>query len=130
MKIPLALGLGLSLFVMAGCATNPPSVSYTPPSTATAPATNLLVISAVYGSGTRFADVTYRVDNYLHQPSVQFFARPEWLQADPNPGWNKALIIVYEWKGQRHIFATGEGGKVNLDLLIEQAKRKSGKDRK
>ena len=128
MRMPFALGVGLSLLVMAGCAADKPSASYSPPSVATAPANHLLVISAVYGSGKHFADVTYRVDNYLHQPAVQFFARPEWLLADPNPGWNKTLVIVYEWKGQRHVFATGEGGKVNLDLLIQNAKRQPKRD--
>ena len=45
-------------------------------------------------SGTQFADVTYRVNDLIHQPLVEFFARPEWLKADPTPGWNKALVIV------------------------------------
>jgi hypothetical protein len=83
------------------------------------------VISAAYGSGTSFADVTYRVNDLLHQPSVEFFARPEWLNADPTPGWNKALVIVYEFKGRRHIFTTGEGGKVSVEQLIEQAKKRA-----
>jgi hypothetical protein len=63
------------------------------------------------------------VDDLLHQPKVEFFARPEWLHTDPTPGWNKALVIVYECKGSRHIFTTGEGGKVSLEGLMEQLKK-------
>ena len=88
-------------------------------------ADELLVISAVYGSGISFADVTNRVDpELLHQPNVEFFARPEWLHADPTPGWNKALVIVYEINGHRHIFTAGEGGKVSEEQLVDLAKKK------
>ena len=80
----------------------------------------MLIVSATYGSGTHFADVTERVDELIHQPDVEFFARPEWLHADPTPGWNKALTIVYEFKGHRHVFTAGEGGKVSVDLLIRR----------
>ena len=78
---------------------------------------HILIISATYGSGTHYADVTTRVNYWLRQPDAEFYARPEWLKADPTPGWNKALVIVYECKGQRHIFTTGEGGKVNMAEL-------------
>jgi hypothetical protein len=87
------------------------------------PSSDLLLISAVYGSGTRYADVTYRVNDLLHQPAVEFYASPEWLQTDPTPGWNKALVIVYEFKGRRRTFATGEGGRVSAGVLLEEAKK-------
>ncbi len=79
------------------------------------------LISAVYGSGTKFADVTDRVNNLLKKESVQFFAHPNWLGADPTPGWNKELVIIYEFKGCRHIFMAGEGGAVSAEVLIQQA---------
>ena len=122
MKISFLL-LGVGLFLLDGCATNPRPDSSVPPSSVSFAADDLWVISATYGSGVSFADVTYRVNGLLHQPSVEFFARPEWVHADPTPGWNKALVIVYEFKGRRHIFSTGEGGKVSLELLIRQAKK-------
>jgi hypothetical protein len=83
----------------------------------------LLIISATYGSGTHYADVTSRVNDLLRQPGVDFYARPQWLEADPTPGWNKALVIVYEFKGQRHIFTTGEGGRVNVTDLLKEAEQ-------
>jgi hypothetical protein len=118
-----------AMLLTPGCATQPPRSSNPtrPPTAVASPSPQLLVISAVYGSGTKFADVTYRVNEILHQPGVEFFARPEWLHADPTPGWNKALVIVYEFKGQRRIFTTGEGGKVSIEQLLEQPNKRRRK---
>jgi hypothetical protein len=79
------------------------------------------VISAVYGSGTNFADVSVQVGGLI-QLGTGFNADPHWLQADPNPGWNKTLVIVYEVRGQRHIFTAGEGDPVNTTILKEASK--------
>ena len=102
------MSLGVCVLLAAGCASA--SRSSLPRANPSAPvalaSADLLVISAVYGSGTAFADVTCRVNEMIHQPAVEFFARPEWLRADPTPGWNKALVIVYEFKGQRHTFTS------------------------
>jgi hypothetical protein len=108
--------------VLAGCAapTKPVSIHHLP-ATAPSPAVDLLIISATYGSGTNYSDVTDRVNDLLRQPGVEFFARPEWLSADPTPGWNKALVIVYEAKGHRHTFTTGEGGRVTVSDLLKSA---------
>ena len=78
------------------------------------------VISAVYGSATNFADVSIRVSDMVHQTSG-FEARPRWLNADPTPGWNKTLVIVYEIGGRRHIFTTKEGGRVSATILLKAA---------
>lgn len=86
------------------------------------PVADLLLISAVYGSGTHYNDVSYRVNDLLHQSGVEFFARPEWLNTDPTPGWNKALIIVYEVKGRRRTFVAGEGGRVSAEILLHHAR--------
>ena len=82
----------------------------------------LKVISAVYGSGQHFSDVTDRVLDILSRPDYEFYARPEWLKTDPSPGWNKELVITFEYHGARHIFFTGEGGKVNEVLLLDATK--------
>jgi hypothetical protein len=119
-KIPFMLAL-VAILAGMGCATGPRTApNYVPPSAASSASADLVIISATYGSGTNFSDVTDRVNDLIHQPNVEFFARPEWLHADPTPGWNKALVIVYEFKGRRHIFTTGEGGRVCVDLLIQQ----------
>ena len=117
------LGPLLIAVVLCGCVTSTPtSRPAVPPSSVSSPSANILVISAVYGSGTNFADVTYRVNDLIHQPTVEFFARPEWLKADPTPGWNKALVIVYELEGRRQVFTTGEGGWVDLEILQAPAR--------
>ena len=80
---------------------------------------DFLIVSAVYGTGSQFKDVTDRVNALLHQRDGEFYAKPEWLREDPAPGWNKELVIVYKHGGQRHIFMTGEGGKVNVASLLD-----------
>ena len=77
----------------------------------------LKIISAIYGSGSSFADVTDRVNELLSKPDSEFNARPDWLHADPLPHWNKQLLIIYEWHGQRRMFSAGEGGRVSLAAL-------------
>jgi hypothetical protein len=79
------------------------------------------IVSAVYGSGTSFADVTARVAELVMQPSG-FEAHPGALKVDPTPGWNKVLVITYDVNGQRHVFATGEGGRVTTRHLLEAAR--------
>lgn len=83
---------------------------------------DIVILSAVYGSGTQFRDVTDRVRELLSKPDAEFFSRPEWLQNDPTPGWNKELVIIFTRKGQRHIFMTGEGGRVTVAALVDAAK--------
>jgi hypothetical protein len=123
MKTLLLSTAAAVLLLSAGCANTSTHSKSTntrgkPPMADASVNADLLIISAVYGSGTKFADVTYRVNDLLRQPGVEFFARPEWLKVDPTPGWNKALVIVYEVRGQRHNFTAGEGGKVSAQLLL------------
>ena len=79
------------------------------------------IISAVYGSGKSFADVSDRVGVLVQKPSG-FNAQPGWLNADPTPGWNKTLVIVYKVKGHRSIYTAQEGDWVNAKLLLEAAR--------
>lgn len=135
MKTPLRLvfGFGLLALTLTGCVTSPRAVEapalQARPTTAhmaeikPTKAAGLIVISAVYGSGTRYADVTQRVNDLLRDPLAYFWAKPEWLLADPTPGWNKALVVVYELDGRRQIFSTGEGGTVSVGRLLENAER-------
>lgn len=77
------------------------------------------LISAVYGSGTSFTDVTDRVKALFHEPGALFYANPPWLGADPTPGWNKALIIVHELDRQRRTFTVGENSEVSAALIVK-----------
>ncbi len=133
-QLPL-LCLALPLALLAGCAspTAAPAANENVRPSKTAAAgkatANLLVISAVYGSGDKFVDVTYRVNNLLRDSETVFWARPRWLGADPTPGWNKALVIVYEHEGRRRTFSVGEGGEVSVARLSDAAKERTARVR-
>ncbi len=58
------------------------------------------ILSAVYGTGGKDADVTARVKGYVDARRI-FSANPPSLGADPNPYWNKGLHIVYMKDGVR-----------------------------
>lgn len=116
------LGLAAAL-LLSGCASNPArNRPLKEPTLEASKAARLLVISATYGSGTEFSDVSYRVNDLLRQPDVRFWATPKWLGSDPTPGWNKALVIIYEVDGRRRTFAAGEGAPVSVDLLLKNKK--------
>ena len=119
MKPPLPfIALAFAL-LLSGCST----YSHRHPSMETSieasKSTDCRIISATYGSGSHFADVTNRVNDLLRQTNTHFWAKPKWLGVDPAPGWNKALVIVYEHKGRRRIFTTGEGGTVSIARLLK-----------
>ncbi len=59
------------------------------------------VISAIYGTGGKNADVTARVKQLVEVERKFFAANPGHLGADPNPYWNKGLHIVYYKDGVR-----------------------------
>ena len=59
------------------------------------------IISAIYGTGGRNADVTARVKQLVEIERKFFAANPGHLKADPNPYWNKSLHIVYYKDGVR-----------------------------
>lgn len=84
------------------------------------------IISAVYGSGDHFADVTDRLKELLEERGARPSAKPNWLGADPTPGWNKALVVVYEIEGEasRHLFTCGEGCAVSASILAKHAMKK------
>lgn len=59
------------------------------------------IISAIYGTGGKNADVTAKVKQYVEIERKMFAANPVHLGADPNPYWNKGLHIVYYKDGVR-----------------------------
>ena len=59
------------------------------------------ILSAIYGTGGKNADVTAKVQDYVETRRIKFSANPGDLGADPNPRWNKSLHIVYMKDGVR-----------------------------
>ncbi|MEA3210204.1 MAG: hypothetical protein QOE70_3261 [Chthoniobacter sp.] len=59
------------------------------------------ILSAIYGTGGKNADVTAKVKEYVETLPRAFSANPVDLGADPNPTWNKSLHIIYMKDGVR-----------------------------
>ena len=59
------------------------------------------ILSAVYGTGGKDADVTAKVKEHVEKLQETFSANPHDLGTDPNPYWNKNLRIVYMKDGVR-----------------------------
>lgn len=74
------------------------------------------VLAATYGTGGKNADVTERVTRFVEERK-RFSANPVDLGADPNPGWNKGLHIVYLKEGVRREQWWNENGTVLPDSL-------------
>lgn len=53
------------------------------------------ILSASYGTGGKYADVTERVKHYVEVKRETFWANRETLKSDPNPGWNKSVTVKY-----------------------------------
>ena len=83
----------------------------------------LVVTTAVWGSGNKVADVTKRVAELLASDAREFFARKSSLQVDPWPYRTKALAILYRYDGRNHLFVVQGGDKVTHQMLVENAKR-------
>jgi hypothetical protein len=59
------------------------------------------VLSAIYGTGGKDADVTAKVRDLVETEQRMFSVSPPDLGADPNPYWNKSLHMVYMKDGVR-----------------------------
>lgn len=59
------------------------------------------ILSAIYGTGGKNADVTAKVKEHVEAFHRVFSANPTDLGADPNPYWNKGLHITYMKDGVR-----------------------------
>lgn len=59
------------------------------------------VLSAIYGTGGKDADVTAKVRDLVETEQRMFSVSPPELGADPNPYWNKSLHIIYMKDGVR-----------------------------
>lgn len=121
MKIPSSLCIAASLFLSMQILTSQETAPAAAPDPAVV-APNFLnrsgiqIVSATYGSGVNFSDVTDETVKLLNEQS-RFYACPEWLRADPTLGWNKALVIIFKYLDHRYLFSSGEGGKVDISLL-------------
>jgi hypothetical protein len=80
---------------------------------------DLNIVSASYGAAGKSANVIERVQALLGEPGAVFTAEPHWLGADPKPGTNKTLTLVYTFDGEQREFSTREGGRVSAAILAK-----------
>ena len=91
------------------------------PSTAPTADKRVVILAAAYSFGSQYADVTARVKQLLHE-GKEFHADPDSLGTDPQPYWNKGLVIFCKIGGKRAVFSVGEGEPVSRQLLLEKAR--------
>ncbi len=68
--------------------------------------------SATYSDRGKSADVTKKVKDYVEEKKISYSSNPQHLVANPSPGWNKGLIIVYTRTGKGRRPQRGEGERV------------------
>jgi hypothetical protein len=73
------------------------------------------IISATYGTGGKYADVTAAVKKIVEQNREMMVVNPGTLGADPSPGWNKELHVIYTKDGVKHEQRRGENEHVLPD---------------
>jgi len=124
MKVSCLVALVAAAVLAAGCATSHTVQTATPTPVAASPLdkADLKIISAVYGSGKTFVDVTQRVDDLLNHSRKGFVARPARMKIDPTPDTPMSLVIVYQYKGQQHTLTKGQRGRVTIQMLRDAAK--------
>ena len=73
------------------------------------------ILSASYGTGGKFADVTARVKHYVEDKKETFWANKDTLKSDPNPGWNKSITVKYIKDGIKRERRWGKGEPLRIE---------------
>lgn len=72
----------------------------------------VIIVSASYGTGGKNADVTAVVRKMIEEKRQMFSVTPSVLGTDPNPGWNKELLVNYRKDGVLRSRHWGENAHV------------------
>ena len=83
------------------------------------------ILAASYSFGSQYADVTERVRTLIMRGET-LQANPDCLGTDPQPGWNKALVIFCEVCGKLAIVSVGEGESVSKESILKDARFVTG----
>ncbi len=78
-----------------------------------------IIRSAVFGLGTRVADVTARVKELLNSQPEGFNINAQLLGIDPKPGKGKVLTVQYDYKGRTYIRTIPGGEQMSYQSLME-----------
>jgi hypothetical protein len=74
----------------------------------------LQINSARWGSGSRYQNVTSRLQGMVRNNRLSVKVTPQNMGADPTPGVSKTLIVVYRWQGRQQNVTKVEGEMLNL----------------
>ncbi|MGC4007139.1 MAG: hypothetical protein QM811_30030 [Pirellulales bacterium] len=78
----------------------------------------LTIVSARWGGGNNWTDVTARAQEGVKK-NEWVWATTDYLRADPTPGWRKTLEITFLKDGQNTTSKIGEGGAFKPSKVLE-----------
>ncbi len=74
----------------------------------------LNITSAQWGSGTRYQNVSQRLQNMIRNNRLSVLVTPQNMGGDPTPGVSKKLNVTYQWQGRTMNVIRSEGEMLNL----------------
>lgn len=77
-------------------------------------ANSLSITSAQWGSGTKYQNVSQRLQNMIRNNRLSVKVTPQNMGGDPTPGVSKTLNVTYRWQGRNLTVSRVEGEMLNL----------------
>ena len=74
----------------------------------------LSITSAQWGSGTKYQNVSQRLQNMIRNNRLSVKVTPQNMGGDPTPGTSKKLNVTYRWQGRTMNVTRVEGEMLNL----------------
>ena len=75
---------------------------------------SLSITSAQWGSGTKYQNVSQRLQNMIRNNRLSVKVTPQNMGGDPTPGASKKLNVTYRWQGRTMNVTRVEGEMLNL----------------
>jgi hypothetical protein len=74
----------------------------------------LQIISARWGSGSRYVNVTQRLQDMVNSNGLSVKVTPQNMAGDTTPGASKKIIVEYRYQGRQQTVTRVEGEMLNL----------------
>jgi hypothetical protein len=74
----------------------------------------LNIVSAKWGAGRQWQDVTSRVQSYVRNNRISVKVTPQNMGGDPAQGVSKTLTVVYQYQGRQNNTSLPEGAMLTL----------------
>ena len=82
-------------------------------------------MTALWGAGHIYADVTMILNETLRQPGMELGVNPTSLKGDPVAGTVKELITVFDWNGIRYVMVLPEEAHFGFAVLRDFVRARS-----